>query len=202
MDSGSRLILGAPGQRSRPLPTQVGRPLISSKHHILIRSLGTYIPDPTDSSGYNSDKIGLFHTLYVISINYLQNEQEFHGLLSTKLPDRRVLLLQESSLVLLARVQTMFLSPTTVAVHVSCYINVRQSCSKLLEGSAVAGQNTTFLPHKGVLSPVEKVLYVSYSDGAGPVSFKLSIVNEIDPFNPVRWHFGLHLQIQHHLWRL
>jgi len=37
-------------------------------------------------------------------------------------------------------------------------------------GSAVAGQNSTFLPHKGVLSPAEKALYVSYSDGAGPVS--------------------------------
>ncbi|KAF5317019.1 hypothetical protein D9611_004002 [Ephemerocybe angulata] len=33
---------------------------------------------------------------------------------------------------------------------------------------AVAGQTTTFLPHKGVLSPSEKSLYVSYSDGAGP----------------------------------
>ena len=25
-----------------------------------------------------------------------------------------------------------------------------------------------FLPHKGVLSPAEKTLYVSYADGAGP----------------------------------
>ena len=35
-------------------------------------------------------------------------------------------------------------------------------------GSAVAGQNNTFMPHKGVLSPAEKALYISYSDGAGP----------------------------------
>lgn len=34
--------------------------------------------------------------------------------------------------------------------------------------SAVEGQNTAFLPHKGVLSPIEKTLYISYSDGAGP----------------------------------
>ncbi|KAJ8518405.1 hypothetical protein ONZ45_g4516 [Pleurotus djamor] len=34
--------------------------------------------------------------------------------------------------------------------------------------SPVAGQITTFLPHKGVLSPAENTLYVSYSDGAGP----------------------------------
>ena len=37
-----------------------------------------------------------------------------------------------------------------------------------ISGSAVAGQNSTFLPHKGVLSAAEKALYVSYSDGAGP----------------------------------
>jgi len=40
-------------------------------------------------------------------------------------------------------------------------------------GSTVAGQNTTYIPHKGVLSPAEKVLYVTYSDGAGPVSTML-----------------------------
>ncbi|KAL4260404.1 WD40/YVTN repeat-like-containing domain superfamily protein [Pleurotus pulmonarius] len=34
--------------------------------------------------------------------------------------------------------------------------------------SALPGQNTTFLPHKGVLSPAENNLYISYSDGAGP----------------------------------
>ncbi|KAF8313483.1 Oligoxyloglucan reducing end-specific cellobiohydrolase [Clavulina sp. PMI_390] len=34
--------------------------------------------------------------------------------------------------------------------------------------SAVADQQTQYFPHKGVLSPSEKVLYVSYSDGLGP----------------------------------
>ena len=38
----------------------------------------------------------------------------------------------------------------------------------LLPGAAVAGQNNTFLPHKGVLSAAEKSLYISYSDGSGP----------------------------------
>ena len=38
----------------------------------------------------------------------------------------------------------------------------------LLLGAAVAGQNDTFLPHKGVLSAAEKSLYISYSDGSGP----------------------------------
>ena len=48
-------------------------------------------------------------------------------------------------------------------------MSILHSLSRFL-GSAVAGQNTTYLPHKGVLSPAEKVLYVSYSNGAGPVS--------------------------------
>ncbi|CAE6467525.1 unnamed protein product [Rhizoctonia solani] len=34
--------------------------------------------------------------------------------------------------------------------------------------SAVAGQNTTFMPHRGVISPSEKVLYVTYNNNAGP----------------------------------
>lgn len=37
-----------------------------------------------------------------------------------------------------------------------------------VSGTAVPGQNNTFIPHKGVLSPAEKALYISYSDGAGP----------------------------------
>lgn len=32
----------------------------------------------------------------------------------------------------------------------------------------MAGQPTTYLPHRGVLSPAEKILYISYNDGAGP----------------------------------
>ncbi|KAJ7130085.1 hypothetical protein C8R43DRAFT_957273 [Mycena crocata] len=42
--------------------------------------------------------------------------------------------------------------------------------------TAVAGQNTTYLPHKGVISPAEKVLYVSYSNGAGPYDGTLGSV--------------------------
>lgn len=35
-------------------------------------------------------------------------------------------------------------------------------------GSAIAGTNSSWIPHKGVLSPAEKALYISTSDGAGP----------------------------------
>lgn len=34
--------------------------------------------------------------------------------------------------------------------------------------SALSGTNTSWIPHKGVLSPTEKVLYISTADGAGP----------------------------------
>lgn len=52
-------------------------------------------------------------------------------------------------------------------------------------GTAVAGQNTTYLPHKGTFSPAEKVLYVSYSDGAGPVSDSKGIcIDGPDEFIP------------------
>lgn len=65
------------------------------------------------------------------------------------------------------------MSPTTAVLHVSMMLF---NMSQILDlkndtlGTAVAGQNTTYLPHKGVISPAESSLYVSYSDGAGPVS--------------------------------
>lgn len=34
--------------------------------------------------------------------------------------------------------------------------------------SSIAGANTSWVPHKGVLSPGEKSLYISTADGAGP----------------------------------
>ncbi len=46
--------------------------------------------------------------------------------------------------------------------------NLNQYELTSLAGTAVPGQNNTFIPHKGVLSPAEKALYISYSDGAGP----------------------------------
>lgn len=46
----------------------------------------------------------------------------------------------------------------------------------LSPGSGIAGQNTQFFPHKGVLSPAENSLYVSYSDGAGPYDGTLGAI--------------------------
>ncbi|KAK7461821.1 hypothetical protein VKT23_008252 [Stygiomarasmius scandens] len=46
--------------------------------------------------------------------------------------------------------------------------------------TAIPGQNTQFLPHKGVLSPEEGALYVSYSDGAGPYDGTLGALYKYD----------------------
>ena len=35
-------------------------------------------------------------------------------------------------------------------------------------GSALPGTNSSWMPHKGVLSPAEHSLYISTSDGSGP----------------------------------
>ena len=48
------------------------------------------------------------------------------------------------------------------------YVRLAFELIILLAGDAVAGQNNTFIPHKGVLSPSEGLLYISYSNGAGP----------------------------------
>ena len=68
------------------------------------------------------------------------------------------------------QVLTMSSFPRMLVAHVSAFdpSNFRQADGRV-SGSAVAGQNNTFLPHKGVLSPSEKTLYISYSNGAGPV---------------------------------
>ncbi|THU94834.1 Oligoxyloglucan reducing end-specific cellobiohydrolase [Dendrothele bispora CBS 962.96] len=99
-------------------------------------STGTYIPDPTDTSGYNSDKIGIAWVTFdsTSGKSGTATSRIFVGV------------------------------ATTGATNVFVSENGGSSWSAL-GGSA---QNTTFLPHKGVLSPAEKALYVTYSDGAGP----------------------------------
>ncbi|KAI1164383.1 carbohydrate-binding module family 1 protein [Nemania serpens] len=46
--------------------------------------------------------------------------------------------------------------------------------------SAVAGQPGTFFPHKAVLQPTEKALYLTYSDGTGPYDGTLGGVYRYD----------------------
>ncbi|KAJ7783483.1 hypothetical protein DFH07DRAFT_864490 [Mycena maculata] len=66
--------------------------------------------------------------------------------------------------------------------------------------SALAGQNNTYLPHKGVLSSTEKVLYISYSNGAGSYDGTLrsdfkynltsSVWTDITPVTGSNLYFG------------
>jgi hypothetical protein len=51
----------------------------------------------------------------------------------------------------------------------------------LLIGSWVSGEpQLGFIPHKGVLSPAEKVLYVSYANGVGPYDGTNGTVHKYD----------------------
>ncbi|KZV75593.1 carbohydrate-binding module family 1 protein [Peniophora sp. CONT] len=95
---------------------------------------GTFVPDASDTSGYNSDPIGVAWVTF----------DSTSGSSGSATP----------------RVFVGVVSNGTDNVFVS---NDAGST-----WSAIAGQQTTFLPHKGVLSPSEKSLYISYSDGAGP----------------------------------
>ncbi|KAH9944442.1 uncharacterized protein BXZ73DRAFT_87336 [Epithele typhae] len=97
-------------------------------------SVGTYIPDPTDASGYNSDIVGLAWVTF----------DSTSGTSGTATP-------------------RIFVGVANLGAN-----NVFVSQDAGSTWSAVAGQNHTFMPHKGVLSKAEKALYVSYSDGAGP----------------------------------
>ncbi|KAG8940635.1 hypothetical protein FRC03_005227, partial [Tulasnella sp. 419] len=47
---------------------------------------------------------------------------------------------------------------------------------KLMTGTAVAGQTNTYIPHRGVISPSEKTLYITYGNGAGPYDGTLGSV--------------------------
>ncbi|CAL1695971.1 unnamed protein product [Somion occarium] len=97
-------------------------------------STGTYIPDPTDTSGYNNDKIGVSWVTF----------DSTSGSSDKATPRIFVGVANQGS-------DNIFVSNDAGSTW-----------------SAVAGQNSTFIPHKGVLSPAEKSLYISTSDGAGP----------------------------------
>ncbi|KAI0639337.1 hypothetical protein C8Q77DRAFT_1044471 [Trametes polyzona] len=97
-------------------------------------SVGTYVPDPTDTSGYNNDIMGLSWVTF----------DSTSGSSGKATPRIFVGVANKGS-------DNIFMSTDAGATW-----------------KAVPGQNNTFIPHKGVLSPAEKALYISYSDGAGP----------------------------------
>ncbi|KJA29887.1 carbohydrate-binding module family 1 protein [Hypholoma sublateritium FD-334 SS-4] len=95
---------------------------------------GTYVPDPTDTTGYNSDIIGISWVTF----------DKTSGSSGSATP-------------------RIFVGVASMGSN-----NVFVTNDGGSTWSAVAGQNNTYIPHKGVLSPAEKSLYVSYSNGAGP----------------------------------
>ncbi|KAF8203099.1 hypothetical protein BJ912DRAFT_842191 [Pholiota molesta] len=107
-------------------------------------STGNYAPDPTDTSGYNSDIIGISWVTF----------DKTSG--SSGSPTPRIF----------------------VGVASNGTSNVFVSTDAGSTWSAIPGQNTQYFPHKGVLSPAEKALYVSYSDGAGPYDGTLGAVHK------------------------
>ncbi|KAF8519309.1 putative endoglucanase C [Gautieria morchelliformis] len=96
-------------------------------------SVGTYIPDPTDTTGYNSDIVGLTWVT-------------FDPASKTSSGSSRIF----------------------VGVANMGSSNVFMSNDAGSTWTAIVGQNNAFIPHKGVISPGERTLYVSYSNGAGP----------------------------------
>ncbi|KAG6813089.1 hypothetical protein H0H92_014148 [Tricholoma furcatifolium] len=105
-------------------------------------SVGNYIPDPTDTTGYNSDIIGIAWVTF----------DQTSGTSGTATP-------------------RIFVG---VASNGTSNVFVTENAGSTW--TAVAGQNTTYFPHKGVLSPSEEALYISYSNGAGPYDGTLGSV--------------------------
>ncbi|TFK40979.1 hypothetical protein BDQ12DRAFT_710849 [Crucibulum laeve] len=103
---------------------------------------GSYIADPSDTSGYNSDKVGIAWVTF----------DQTSGASGKATP-------------------RIFVGVASQGTN-----NIFVTNDGGSTWTAVAGQNTTYLPHKGVLSPTEKVLYVSYSDGAGPYDGTLGAI--------------------------
>ncbi|KAG6842504.1 hypothetical protein C0991_000030 [Blastosporella zonata] len=105
-------------------------------------SVGTYIPDPTDTTGYNNDIIGISWVTF----------DKSSGTSGSATP-------------------RIFVGVANVNSS-----NIFVTTNGGTSWTAVAGQNTTYIPHKGVLSPSEGALYVSYSNGAGPYDGTLGSV--------------------------
>lgn len=117
--------------------------------------IGTYAPDPTDTSGINSDKIGITWVTFDSTSGFIgqPTPRIFVGVADVG-TDNIFVSDDAGSTCQCPGVQ---LHPG-ICNYTDCYE---------ISGSAIAGFNNSWIPHKGVLSPAEKSLYVSTSDGAG-----------------------------------
>ncbi|KAK0456252.1 hypothetical protein EV421DRAFT_1886703 [Armillaria borealis] len=111
----------------------------------------TYVVDATDTSGYNSDPLGIAFVTFDSTSG------------SSGSPTPRIFV--------------------GVASNGTDNIFVSEDAGDTW--TAIAGQQQTYFPHKGVLSPEEGLLYVSYSDGTGPYDGTLGAV-----YNDLSFGFG------------
>ncbi|SJL05981.1 related to endoglucanase [Armillaria ostoyae] len=111
--------------------------------------VGTYVVDATDTSGYNSDPLGIAFVTFDSTSG------------SSGSPTPRIFV--------------------GVASNGTDNIFVSEDAGDTW--TAIAGQQQTYFPHKGVLSPEEGLLYVSYSDGTGPYDGTLGAVHKYDIAN-------------------
>ncbi|KAF3909261.1 hypothetical protein ABW20_dc0105982 [Dactylellina cionopaga] len=105
-------------------------------------SVGTFVPNPSDSSSYNRDIVGIAWVTF----------DSTSGSKGSATPRIFVGVADKSN---------------------SIWVSTNSGSS----WSLVTGQpSQSYLPHKGVISPSEKLLYITYSDGAGPYDGTLGAV--------------------------
>jgi xyloglucan-specific exo-beta-1,4-glucanase len=100
-----------------------------------LKDVGTFVVDPSDSTGYNSDKMG-------VSFVTFDSTSSSSGKATPR----------------------VFVGVATKGGSANIYVSNDGGSSF----TGITGTNTTWIPHKGVLSPAEKSLYITTSDGAGP----------------------------------
>ncbi|KAI0517950.1 glycoside hydrolase family 74 protein [Xylaria bambusicola] len=103
---------------------------------------GSFVPNPTDTTGYNSDPQG------VAFVTFDSTSGTTSGATS--------------------RIFVGTADNTTSSVWVT------EDSGRTW--TAAAGQPGTYFPHKAVLQPTQKVLYLTYSDGTGPYDGTLGAV--------------------------
>jgi xyloglucan-specific exo-beta-1,4-glucanase len=108
-----------------------------------LTDVGTYVVDSTDTTGYNSDKMGISFVTF----------DSTSGSSGTATP-------------------RIFIGTATKGGTTNLYVSNNAGASF----TPITGTNTSWIPHKGVLSPSEKSLYISTSDGAGPYDGTLGAV--------------------------
>lgn len=121
---------------------------------------GTYVPDPTDTSGYNSDKQGIAFVTF----------DSTSGSSGSATPRIFVGVGTNTS-------SNLFMSNDAGSTCEYAILWTTLWFSVVL-GSALPGTNSSWMPHKGVLSPAEHSLYISTSDGSGP--YDGTLVRELE----------------------